>query len=148
MSTTLTSEITAQKLWPFPQSTGFGFDVVHTQSVAFKNYINFMQCLFLYSGSRKLCLTNGDIKFHHLSMPNLCTYNFVWTKLNQSLHYMISAPLQHGQSCIHVLFPQGQLEQGLIQEFKKGGSFKRVRAEHAEKFGWPHPFFPNHTHFN
>ena len=39
-------------------------------------------------------------------------------------------------------------EQGRIQEFEKGGSFKRVRAERAEKFWVTTPTFPNHAHFS
>ena len=34
-----------------------------------------------------------------------------------------------------------ELTQGRIQEFKKGGSFKRVRAERAEKFRVTTPTF-------
>jgi hypothetical protein len=37
--------------------------------------------------------------------------------------------------------------QGRIQEFKKGGSVKRVRAKRAENFGLTTPLLPNHAHF-
>jgi len=35
-----------------------------------------------------------------------------------------------------------------IQEFKEGGSFKRVRAERTDKFMVTKPTLPNHAQFN
>ena len=35
-----------------------------------------------------------------------------------------------------------------IQQFKKGGSFTRVRAKRSKKFKMTTPTLPNHAHFN